>query len=353
MQDNSRLLRRQRWKTALPAVAGIALGAAAGWYAAGGGGFFAREARIDVLFDNVGGLRSGAPVRLLGKEIGDVEDLRFARDNRVRAVLAIEARNLEHLRQDSEAVIDTELLLGECYVRLDTGSAVAGRLEAGATLDGRLDRPFEKIVRRAERVIGRLDTFLEKIGAVSGELNVEAGTLARLLEDPALYDELKDASGSLVALLSRLDRGEGTLGRLLADERLYQELTASAKALHAFTVRLDDAGGSLERFMDDPTLYRNLNRASATLAALGAQVREGEGTLGRLIKDETLYRRLKRASGKLDRLLDKVHAGEGAAGRLFADERFSRDLAASVAEVKQLAADIRRDPEHYFDFSLW
>lgn len=74
-------------------------------------------------FDNVGDLKSGAPVTLAGVRIGQVASIRInPQDYRALVTLQIEAK-YDQIPDDSDASIDTQGLLGGQYIAIGAGGS--------------------------------------------------------------------------------------------------------------------------------------------------------------------------------------------------------------------------------------
>src|SRR5258708_32597177 len=86
--------------------------------------------RLHAYLPEVEGLTVGAPVRLDGVEVGNVEKIAVAfpkpgeppaKDRNIRVDMRIEQKFQEYIRSDSYASLITEGLLGNRYVDIDRG----------------------------------------------------------------------------------------------------------------------------------------------------------------------------------------------------------------------------------------
>jgi len=78
------------------------------------------EYRVEVRFDNIGGLKVRGPVRSAGVLVGRVADIHFDNDRyQARVTLALDQRY--KFPKDTSASILTSGLLGETYVGLEAG----------------------------------------------------------------------------------------------------------------------------------------------------------------------------------------------------------------------------------------
>lgn len=79
---------------------------------------------VNARFDNIGGLKTKAPVTIAGVEVGRVSDIYYdADDFRAVVVLAIQDQYSERIPTDTFAKILTAGLLGEQYIGLDPGGS--------------------------------------------------------------------------------------------------------------------------------------------------------------------------------------------------------------------------------------
>ncbi|WP_018137784.1 MULTISPECIES: outer membrane lipid asymmetry maintenance protein MlaD [unclassified Thioalkalivibrio] len=76
---------------------------------------------VTAYFDNIGGLKTRAPVTVSGVRIGRVADIRYDPEQfRAEVTLAIRAEH-DYLPMDTQAAIHTAGLLGEQYIALEPG----------------------------------------------------------------------------------------------------------------------------------------------------------------------------------------------------------------------------------------
>ncbi len=107
----------------------------------------AHTIRLHANFDEIGGLKTRAPVVIAGVRIGEVDSIELANDYRARVTLAV-AADLE-LPIDSSASIVTSGVLGDRYISLQVGG------EETYLKDGE-DIEFVESAVVLERLIGKL-----------------------------------------------------------------------------------------------------------------------------------------------------------------------------------------------------
>ncbi len=93
---------------------------------------FASNYRVQAYFDNVGSLKSRAPVKSNGVVVGRVDSISFDND-RFQALVTLDIESQYEFPADSSASILTSGLLGEQYIGLTPGGAEKN-LAAGSTI---------------------------------------------------------------------------------------------------------------------------------------------------------------------------------------------------------------------------
>jgi phospholipid/cholesterol/gamma-HCH transport system substrate-binding protein len=84
-------------------------------------------------FDDIGGLKVGAPVTMSGVRVGQVSSIGYDMSvNRASVTLAID-RHYDHIPDDSDAAIQTSGLLGANYIAISPGGSETF-LQAGGQL---------------------------------------------------------------------------------------------------------------------------------------------------------------------------------------------------------------------------
>jgi phospholipid/cholesterol/gamma-HCH transport system substrate-binding protein len=262
---------------------------------------FASKTTIYATFNDVKGLKTGAPVWFSGVQIGSVKDIGFAGD-KITVAMTVDRDALTYLKKDSEARILTLGLLGDKYMEVSPGSKNSESLRTG--------------------------------GVITGSTRLE-------------IDE------QLSEWVNSLEKNKGSLGRLIEDDMLYRDLSASAKDIRRFAETLKTSEGTVDKFIKDPALYNKLLKASESLDTFAQRLASSKGTVNRLIEDESLYENVNEAAAKLNVLLDKINKGEGTAGSLVNSKELEEDLQTTLKELKLLIKDIKENPKKYFNFSIF
>lgn len=314
---------------------------------------FIPKVTVYAMFEDVKGLRSGAPVWFSGVEIGSVSAIEFLNDRNLKVTMSINHASLEFLRKDSGATVHTFGLLGDKYIEVSPGTMDAKALSPGDTLLGVASLEMQDIVQTSQESIGRITDFINTLEEMLVKIEKGEGTLAKFLKDPDLYNNLREATDGLSNMVDGLEGGRGSVGKLLKDEALYEDISSSVEDIKLFAENLKASEGTLNKVINDPALYERFLRASESLDDFTQKVATSRGTLNRLIEDESLYANLNNASERLGVILEKIDRGEGVVGKLVKDEELSDELVTTLRELNALMKDIKEHPKRYFKFSLF
>ena len=345
------------------------------------------KALIKIDIRDVRGLRKGSPAWYVGLEVGSVKSIDLhPRYGTVVSVL-IKRDVLGYLKKDTRATVQTMGLLGDKYIEFSSGSHDAPQLQAGDMVEGYTEIGVQDVIATGTESLRKLTNVAEQLGRFIDMIGEGEGTVPQLIRDPALYNNLKDASQRLSDLVAGLQDKKGTLGKLASDDLLYNKLLSATESVEALSYKLNTSDGTVNRLIEDSTLYDRLLGATTSLEEFSLKLSKGPGTLNSLAEDSTLYDRLvgattsleefslklskgpgtlnrfaedpdlyenlRQASASLSSILKRIDSGEGTAGALIRDEKLAQELKDTIRELKELTADIKDNPKKYFKFSVF
>ena len=125
--------------------------------------------------------------------------------------------------------------------------------------------------------------------------------------------KVNQAMTNLQEITDKVNHGEGTLGKLVNDPALHDNLLATVKELKG-------AAGDARNFVTDAQILIN-------------QVKSGKGTLGALIYDETTGNEIRAVTSNLKTVSDKLAKGEGTLGKLINDESLFREAQSTLRKA--------------------
>ena len=160
---------------------------------------FSSTYRLKAVFPNVGGLESGAEVRVGGIHKGTVRQIHLpARpDEKMTVMMDLEKSTRDIIKKDSVASIQTEGLLGSKFVEISFGSADAPKVNDGDTVSGEPPLDISDLLDKANQILdstketmNNMTTTTENFKDVSSKINQGKGTVGALINDKQIYEQL-------------------------------------------------------------------------------------------------------------------------------------------------------------------
>jgi phospholipid/cholesterol/gamma-HCH transport system substrate-binding protein len=331
-------------KIGIVAVVAIVMASSMIFLLSGEGGFAWERYSIKTIFDNIAGLKEGAPVRVAGVEVGSVSDIQFLGE-RVEVTLEISDDNRGRITTGSRAMLGSVSLLGESAVDI-TPSAVGTPIPDWGYV------PSSPATGSIAEVATRATAGIEEATLLLKDIRGGRGTIGKLFTDEQVYRDVSALVQSAERVASQMARGQGTLGRLNTDPRLYNEMTAAVRDLNTITARIRSGEGSLGKLLNDPAFADSLTSTTQNIEAVTGRLNRGEGTAGKLLTDTQLYDRMNALTQRIETLTANLNAGEGTAGQLLKDKRLYENMNQTVTEFRDFLAEVKKDPKKYLNVKV-
>jgi len=307
----------------------------------GKGGFFWQRYPLKTRFSDVQGMKTGAVVRVAGKEVGKVTSIEFAGDE-IEVAMELSQKVRPLVTDRSQARIGSLSLLGEPIIEVQAAST-GKPLADWAYLPGVGSKgPVGDL---ADTAVKNLDIA----GALLADVRAGKGTMGKLFTDEALYSQLRELSTASAEVVRNLQKGKGTLGALTTDDAVYKSMKASVDNLQAVTDKINRGEGPLGRLLNDEGMSRSLGNTASNVEAMTDRLNKGQGTAGKLMNDNQLYDQFASVASRLDRIATGLDGGRGTAGQLLNDKQLYDNLNHAASELNSLIADIRKDPKKYLN----
>ncbi len=323
----------------------------------GTGGIFTSKIVLRSYFDNAGGLREGAPVRLQGVDIGNVSKIRVVSDSARKATpveitMKVNTRYHSNLHEDSVTTLQTAGVLGEVYIDIDSAQARGPEAREGDVLPTRETPQIEDVVRASQSTLQNLDALEKRVDRILAFVESGQGSFGKLIYDPALYNRLNSTVAQFQDVVSDVANGKGSIGKLLVDDELYRNANNTIAKLNTIIDELNAGKGSAGKLLKDETLYNNANATIANVKQFTDDVNAGKGPIGVLAKDQVFAAKLQNTMAKLSDLSDKLNSGQGTIGKLIQDESLYNNSDKLLVDLQDLVKAIRQNPKKYLTIHL-
>jgi phospholipid/cholesterol/gamma-HCH transport system substrate-binding protein len=263
-------------------------------------------------FGDLKQLKTGDEVRLAGVKVGSVKLTRLA-GRRAEAVLQVDPKT--PIASDATATIVMAGLIGGNYISIDMGTPGAAPLPDGAEIKTADSPDLNSIMGE----IGGLGKQLQdSLGSFSKALNGDGSNGGGIIQklDKLVSDNTARVNETMINLqdiTGKINRGEGTLGKLVNDPALHDQLLATVAEIKTAATQAKEFATNAEGIMD--------------------QVKSGQGTLGALIYDQKAADDIRTSIANIRSVSDKLAKGQGTLGKLISDDSLYNSAEVTIKKV--------------------
>lgn len=315
---------------------------------------FGPKVELHSYFENAGGLRVGAPVRLQGVNIGNVSHIRIVAARKLTPVdVTMKVTTAyDDLHKDSVASLATTGVLGETFVDINSTHAVGPPVENGDVLQTSEQPSLQDVMQSSQSALQNLQVLLNRMDHILSFVESGQGSIGKLIYDDTLYRRLNASVNQVQALVSKISQGKGSVGKFIVSDEFYNKANATVDKLNRTIDEINSGQGTVGKLIKDPSLYNNANQTMAKANQLLTGINEGQGTLGKLSKDEVFARKLEDTINKLNLLATKLNSDQGTAGRFVNDPALYTNANNLLTESRSLIQAVRQNPKRYLTIHL-
>ncbi len=265
-----------------------------------GNDVFSSENEFYAKYDEVSGLTVSKPVLVNGFQIGRVSALTLQPNGQILAQFKINPKY--EVPKNSIARLASTDLLGSKAIIFDLGNGNQFAVD-GDTLNANMQKNLieqvQPLQKKAEQMIGRLDTILTSMNATLSpefqkNFNSSFASIAHTMK--TLEGTTKKVDGLVGSQSSRIAAIMGNLESISANfKNNNAKITSIMNNINKVT---DEAAKA-----NFAQTMANANKAIADLQATITKVNNGQGSLGLLLNDNKLYDNLNSSAANLNNLM--------------------------------------------------
>lgn len=217
---------------------------------------------IQSRFNHVAGLHPGQNVQYQGVNVGRIEsvDLPATPGDQISVRMAISERARHVIRKNTRAQIKTDGLVGSQIVVLISPPVIGDPIEDDDVIQG--DDPLDlfEITDKALLSVQKFENAAVAFEQIMKDVQNGEGTLGKIIYDPTLYESMvaatnqtrnvmdglvenaealielaSGATEGVNSILDAVESGDGTIAKLLNDPELYNRLLAAADTVQYIT----------------------------------------------------------------------------------------------------------------------
>jgi len=333
---------------------------AAGIFYVTGAKFLGPKYRLTTYLPEVSGLANGAPVRVDGVEVGNVESIKLLprttgkavdRNKNIEVMMRVDRRYKDYILTDSVASLRTEGLLGNRYVTITRGLTGAPIPDSGV-IPGTEEKAMAEVVERSAEVLGNLSALSVDVRDLIKGVQQGRGSLGKLLTDEQAYYHLNSVLAKADTMMTNIRDGQGTLGKLVSSDEMYTKVDKGLDNVNVMLADMRAGKGTLGKLIYDPTLYDETKEAMTNGNAMLRDARAGKGSLGKFVTDDTLYNKLRDTSSNLASATAKLNDNTTTVGKMFSDPKLYDNLAGLTGDMRLLLGDFRQNPKKFLHIKI-
>jgi len=248
-----------------------------------------------VIYDNVEGLTTSAPVTINGMIVGKVIKIDFA-DKKGNLIVTISVNNAFDFSKHSVAKIYGGGLLGGKSLSINPTLDQAGLAVHGDTLKGQVEEGLIELVN------DRLTPLQEKIETAIVSADSVLTAINGILSNDS-RNNLQSTFSDLSVTMKSFKNTASTLDKVL---------DVNASKLNRIFGNLDGMSTNLKQTSEAIAqinvgqLGKNIEAVTRDFKTIASGLDQGKGTAGKLLKDDQLYYNLENASKQLEQLLSDL-----------------------------------------------
>ena len=252
--------------------------------------FTGHSYKLNVMFDDVNGLKIGNEVRFAGVPVGKVEDIQV-NGSKVKVVMKVDEKH--KIPRNSQFSIGMDGVMGTKFVTITPPQIATGvTFKAGETISGQQSGGINKMMDSSSRVLDKLEVVVDAFSNVFADKNVQksmregfvqTGEVAKNMNEftkalalmaqqnqgdiHAMVSQMKEMSMHMNSIISKADAG-GATGENVA-------LMASNMA--DASLKLKETAESLKNMATDPQTQQDLKE---TIHHANSTVKKADRILG-------------------------------------------------------------------------
>lgn len=266
---------------------------------------FVKSFQLNVVFDDIQGLKVGNNVWFSGVKVGIIKKIEFYGTSQVKVTLSVEEEAHKYIHRDAKASIGSDGLIGNKIVVIDGGSPKFPFVEDGDVLAVNKTLSTDDIMKTLQVNNKNLNDITRDFKLLAGNLVEGKGTLGALLTDQQIADNFK-------SIVKNLETTTASTNRMAAE-------------LNTFSNKLNTKGGLADELLTDTVVFARLKTSVKELQKTAASA-------------AVMTDNLSKASGKLNQT-------DNAAGILLNDPKAAQQVRTIMGNLETSSKKLDEDLE--------
>lgn len=156
-------------------------------------------------FQNVSGLQVGNAVRFSGINVGTVDRISIINDSTVQVMMLVKKDVQKFIKEDSEAGIGSEGIIGDKLVVLSRGGNSKKVIKEGQLIASSEPVETDAIMESLQITADNAAIATEEVAEILAKVNSGKGSLGKLINDDSMANDLDATMSNLKTSSKKLD----------------------------------------------------------------------------------------------------------------------------------------------------
>jgi phospholipid/cholesterol/gamma-HCH transport system substrate-binding protein len=153
--------------------------------------------KVTASFYNVSGLQVGNNIRFSGINVGIVDNIHIINDSTVQVDMLIRKNVQQFIKNDSEAAIGSEGIIGDRLIIITQGSSDAPEVKNGQEISSVEPVETDAIIAGMNISVINAAIITSELAEIMVKINGGSGTIGRLLQDSTIAENLNKTISNL------------------------------------------------------------------------------------------------------------------------------------------------------------
>ncbi|MGY5846949.1 MlaD family protein [Salegentibacter sp. HM20] len=249
---------------------------------------FSSTTQITSVFKNTNGLQTGNNVRYSGVNVGTVKAINILNDTAINVDMLIDEKSARFIRKSSQAMINSDGLVGSMVVNLMPGENKDGlTIKAGDTLESVSQVATADMLFTLNKTNENAALLTSDLLKITNAINAGEGVLGHLLKDSLMANNLQQ---SLVNINKSSQSASITLSRL---QQLSQKIEYNENSIAATLLSDSSAAIQIKNLLENlENSSENIEALSENLKDYSREIKEARGGINYVVKDSVFVENL-------------------------------------------------------------
>ncbi len=209
--------------------------------------FFRPGYHLTAIFDYVGIINKGAPVRFSGVRVGEVSKVRLLKpaneNEKAKVEITFFVEKNTEIRDNYQVSIQGTHIMSEPHIAITPVPGAGRLLKNGDVVPNGISPPtLDDLIKLGDSIAKRFDKLLGNVSGAFDDVDTQKMlhdslinmnqlltsmntiTAGQEKELRAMVGNLNKTSDQMSKLLERINQGEGTIGKLMTDDQVFNDL---------------------------------------------------------------------------------------------------------------------------------